>query len=143
MENKVINSQRSMNSIIKNICNIMRRSNCSGALQYVPELTWILFLRILDEIEKEEKDECEFMGVHYSESISEPYRWSDWASKEGEKRLELEKSELGATLNFVNNELIPYLKELKDSDNATDRQKIISEVLSNIENVRIDTEKNF
>ena len=29
----------------------MRRSNCAGALQYVPELTWILFLRILDEHE--------------------------------------------------------------------------------------------
>ena len=29
----------------------MRRSNCAGALQYVPELTWILFLRILDERE--------------------------------------------------------------------------------------------
>jgi len=28
------------------ICNITRRSNCAGALQYVPELTWILFLRI-------------------------------------------------------------------------------------------------
>jgi type I restriction enzyme M protein len=30
----------------------MRRSNCEGALQYVPELTWILFLRILDEQEE-------------------------------------------------------------------------------------------
>jgi type I restriction enzyme M protein len=29
----------------------MRRSNCAGALQYAPELTWILFLRILDERE--------------------------------------------------------------------------------------------
>jgi type I restriction enzyme M protein len=26
----------------------MRRSNYASALQYVPELTWILFLRILD-----------------------------------------------------------------------------------------------
>jgi len=37
----------------------MRRSNCAGALQYVPELTWILFLRILDERETREAEEIE------------------------------------------------------------------------------------
>ena len=36
----------------------MRRSNCAGALQYVPEVTWILFLRILDEREEIEADEA-------------------------------------------------------------------------------------
>jgi len=44
-------TQQSVNSAVKSICDIMRRSNCAGALQYVPELTWILFLRILDERE--------------------------------------------------------------------------------------------
>ena len=48
---KQFNGQQSLNSAIKSICDIMRRSNCAGALQYVPELTWILFLRILDEQE--------------------------------------------------------------------------------------------
>lgn len=43
--------QQSANSAVKSICDVMRRSSCAGALQYVPELTWILFLRILDERE--------------------------------------------------------------------------------------------
>jgi type I restriction enzyme M protein len=47
-------TQQSVNSTVKSICDIMRRSNCAGALQYVPELTWILFLRILDERETRE-----------------------------------------------------------------------------------------
>jgi type I restriction enzyme M protein len=34
----------------------MRRSNCARALQDVPELTWILFLRILDEREAREAE---------------------------------------------------------------------------------------
>ncbi len=34
----------------------MRRSDCAGALRYGPELTWILFLRILDEREAEEAE---------------------------------------------------------------------------------------
>lgn len=45
-------SQQSLNGAVKSICDIMRRSNCAGALQYVPELTWMLFLRILDELEE-------------------------------------------------------------------------------------------
>src|SRR5512139_1910065 len=56
---KRLNSQQSVNTAVKSICDIMRRSNCAGALQYVPELTWILFLRILDEREAREKEEAE------------------------------------------------------------------------------------
>ena len=49
-------SPQSLNAAVKSICDIMRRSNCAGALQYVPELTWILSLRILDEREAEEAE---------------------------------------------------------------------------------------
>ncbi len=48
-------TQQSVDGAIMSICDIMRRSNCAGALQYVPELTWILFLRILDERETRHK----------------------------------------------------------------------------------------
>ena len=47
---------QSLNGAVKSLCDIMRRSNCAGALQYVPELTWILFLRILDERETRETE---------------------------------------------------------------------------------------
>jgi type I restriction enzyme M protein len=53
--NKSLATQQSLKVAIKSICNIMRRSNCAGALRYVPKLTWILFLRILDEHEMREK----------------------------------------------------------------------------------------
>ena len=49
-------TQQSVNAAIKSICDVMRRSNCAGAMKYVPELTWILFLRILDERETQEAD---------------------------------------------------------------------------------------
>ena len=56
-------SQQSLNGAVKSICDIIRRSNCAGALQYVPELTWILFLRILDEREVREADPGELLAV--------------------------------------------------------------------------------
>ena len=46
-----VSSQSSLDSKIYSICDIMRRSNAASALQYIPELTWILFLRILDDSE--------------------------------------------------------------------------------------------
>ena len=66
---KTLLSQQSVNAAVKSICDIMRRSNCASALQYVPELTWILFLRILDERETQEKEEAEAVGADFSPSL--------------------------------------------------------------------------
>ena len=66
---KRLATQQSVNAAVKAICDIMRRSNCAGALQYVPELTWILFLRILDERETRERDEAEALGVEFTPSL--------------------------------------------------------------------------
>ncbi len=57
-----LSTAQSVNTAIKSICDIMRRSNCAGAMQYVPELTWILFLRILDEREEQKKMMIEAVG---------------------------------------------------------------------------------
>ena len=60
---KRLATQQSVNAAIWSACDILRRSNCAGALQYVPELTWLLFLRILDE---REEQEAEAVGVSYA-----------------------------------------------------------------------------
>src|SRR5260370_31452393 len=95
-------TQQSVDQAVKSICDIMRRGNCAGALQYVPELTWILFLRILDEKEEREQQEAEALGVSFRPSLEEPYRWRDWAAPDGAKRTELEQGALGAFFGFVN-----------------------------------------
>src|SRR5438876_5714638 len=75
-----LTTQQSVNAAVKSICDIMRRSNCAGALQYVPELTWILFLRILDEHEMREAEEAEALGVPFTPTLDAPFRWRDWAA---------------------------------------------------------------
>jgi type I restriction enzyme M protein len=42
---KKLVTQQSVDSAVWSICDVMRRGNVASALQYVPELTWILFLR--------------------------------------------------------------------------------------------------
>lgn len=121
----------------------MRRSNCAGALQYVPELTWILFLRILDEREAHEAETADAVSADYQPSLRSPYRWQDWAAPAGTKRKELEAGALGAFKAFVDGELIPHLKKLKERPNASPRQKVISEIFSGIDRTRVDTERNL
>ena len=78
--NRKITSPQSLNSYIKGICDIMRRSVRAGALQYVPELTWMLFLRILDEKEQREEEQAKAVGAEFKPSLEFPYRWRDWAA---------------------------------------------------------------
>jgi len=140
---KKFNGQQSLNATIKSICDIMRRSNCAGALQYVPELTWILFLRILDEQEAKDAERAEAVGAELMQSLESPYRWQDWAAPGGRKRKELAGGTLGAFKGFVDGELIPHLKKLKEHPNSTARQKVISEIFSGIDRTRVDTERNL
>ncbi len=140
---KAFTTQQSLNGAIKTICDILRRSNCAGALQYAPELTWILFLRILDESEAHEAEAAEAVGADFTPSLAAPYRWQDWAAPLGPKRVELQNAQLGAFFAFVNGELIPYLRNLKSQPDAAPRQKVISEIMSGVEKTRVDTERNF
>ncbi len=140
---RAFNSQQSLNGAVKSICDIMRRSNCAGALQYVPELTWILFIRILDEREAREAEAAAAVGAEYIPSLEAPYRWQDWAAPEGVKRKELAGGTLGAFKAFVDGDLIPHLKNLRERPNATPRQKVISEIFSGVDRTRVDTERNL
>jgi len=136
-------TQQSVNQAIKNICNIMRRSKCAGAMEYVPELTWMLFLRILDEQEAEEVEQAKAVGRDFTPSLESPYRWSDWAAPDGAVRQKLQNGHLGDLHAFLSQQLFPHLKGLKDMPSATPRQKVISQIMDGIQQTRIDTEHNF
>jgi type I restriction enzyme M protein len=140
---KRLATQQSVDQAVKSVCDIMRRGNCAGAMQYVPELTWILFLRILGENEAREEQEAAALSVPFRPSLTAPYRWRDWGAPDGPKRVELERAALGAFFDFVNADLLPHLKRLKSRPDATPRQKVISEIMTGVERVRIDTERNF
>lgn len=137
-------SQQSLDAAVWGACNILRRSGTAGALQYVPELTWMLFLRILDEREAGEADEFAASNRTYTPSLAYPFRWRDWAAPDGAKRIELESGgTLGTYKTFVDGELLPHLRGLRDRPNATARQQVISQIVSSVERTRVDTERNL
>jgi len=142
-KSRSINGQAAMDRVVLRICDVMRRSNCAGALQYVPELTWLMFLRILDEREEQEAEAAKIVGADFRFSMSKPYRWQDWAAPEAPERVKRMEQTSGKFFDFVNGELIPHLKKLKDQPNATPRQKVISEIMSGVDRTRVDTERNL
>jgi type I restriction enzyme M protein len=141
-----VSDQSNMNAYIKSICNIMRRDGAKGAMEYIPELTWMMFLRILDDKEKEEQLHSEAVGENFEASLEEPYRWRDWGSPQGKKRRELKEEQMDAFLVFINEDLIPHLKSFndpKEKPKATKKQKIISQIFRNLTHTSIGSEKNL
>jgi len=138
-----LTTPQAVNTAIIGICDVLRRSGAAGAMQYVPEVTWLLFLRILDEREIREAYAAESLGIGYTFSIESPYRWQDWAAPHGETRVTFGKGELGKAKRFVDGELLPYLHALGSRTAATSRQRVISEIMSGIERTRIDTDTNL
>lgn len=103
----------------------------------------MLFLRILDEKEEREQEHAKAVRAHFTPSLSFPYRWKDWAAPDGKKRKELQSGTLGGFMSFVNSELLPALRKLKNKPGASVRQKVLSEVFSSVEKTGVDTERNL
>jgi type I restriction enzyme M protein len=50
----------------------------SGDVDRVPMLTWIMFLKFLDDMERVRSDEAALVGKPFRPVIDPPYRWRDW-----------------------------------------------------------------
>lgn len=125
----------------------MRRSNCKGATKYVPELTWILLLRILDEMEEREADESTAVGRAFIPALQAPYRWRDWAAPESPLRDVAQGGTSEKVWDFVHQEETGLLATLraytKDGSEATQRQRLIGQILSDTPRSRLDSAKTF
>lgn len=76
----VTTSQR-LGSLIKSARDIMRKDKgLNGDLDRLPMLTWILFLKFLDDLEELREQEAKLAGKRYRPAIERPYRWRDWAA---------------------------------------------------------------
>lgn len=68
-----------LRSLLKACRDTMRKDKgLNGDLDRLPMLTWIMFLKFLDDMERIRKDEALLDGRRYRETIAAPYRWRDW-----------------------------------------------------------------
>ncbi|WP_420639941.1 N-6 DNA methylase [Candidatus Poriferisocius sp.] len=96
--------QARLKAVINSARQIMRKdAGLNGDLDRIPQLAWLLFLKAFDGLEMER----EITEDDFSKAIEEPYRWRDWAA---DRINGLTGNEL---LQFVNDDLFPYLRDLK------------------------------
>jgi type I restriction enzyme M protein len=124
--------------IFKNIDDILRKdAGCSSELDYVEQTSWILFLKYLDDLEKDKKTAAKLMGKTYESIISPEYRWEVWAApKDKEGKLDYHKALTGDDLkDFVDLKLIPYLKKFKiNAESADTLEYKIGEIFNELKN---------
>ncbi|MCM8832154.1 MAG: type I restriction-modification system subunit M [Candidatus Omnitrophica bacterium] len=90
-------NRQELKNKLNRCCDIMRDDGLVP-LQYIEQLSWLLFLKLFDEQEKQQK----ILNPDYKFIFEEKYRWSNWANKfTGEELKE-----------FIEKELIPYLSNL-------------------------------
>ena len=72
-----------LGSVVKSCRKIMRKDKgLNGDLDRLPMLTWIMFLKFLDDMEQIEESDAKMKKARYHSAIESPYRWRDWAAKE-------------------------------------------------------------
>jgi len=72
---------QSLGRLIKSARDIMRKDKgLNGDLDRLPMLTWIMFLKFLDDLEVQREQESTLAKKKFRPAIEPPYRWRDWAA---------------------------------------------------------------
>ncbi len=139
MNNKI--SPPSYEQAFKNIDNILRRdSGSSTELDYIEQTSWILFLKYLDDLEKDKESEAKLAGKDYKRIIDFKFSWESWAAPKGtDGKINYNIVLSGDDLkDYVDLRLFPYLKKFKNPDASPDTLgykigEIFSELKNNIQ----------
>jgi type I restriction enzyme M protein len=111
----------------------------NGDLDRLPMLTWIMFLKFLDDLEQIHREKAKVAGKPHKPIIQTPYRWRDWAAKED-----------GITgddlIRFINQQeatrpdgtkgmgLFEYLRQLRGTNGGRDQRDVIANIFRGVIN---------
>ena len=129
-----------LDSVIKSARQKMRKDReLKTDITRLPTLTWLMFLKFLDDLETLQADEAVLANNPYHDLIEAPYRWRDWG-----------RDPAGITgpdlLSFINDDLcirpdgtkgpglFRYLRDLRSDGNGTARRNVISAVFRDLRN---------
>lgn len=142
-EKKIISPKTTaqrLDSLIKSARNKMRKDReLKTDLTRLPTLTWLMFLKFVDDMERVHEDEAVLAGEPYRLLIDAPYRWRDWAADPA-----------GITgpdlLSFINGEqsvradgtqgpgLFAFLRSLRGNGAGRQRRDVVSAVFRDLRN---------
>src|ERR1022692_1464124 len=139
-----LTTTQQLGSLIKSARDIMRKDKgLNGDIDRLPMLTWVMFLKFLDELEHIHEQKAAIAGKAYKPIIQAPYRWRDWAAKED--------GSTGDDLkHFINDQeavrpdgakgkgLFEYLRQLRGTEGEKDQRVVIANIFRGVNN-RMDS----
>ncbi|MCP5139264.1 MAG: N-6 DNA methylase [Chromatiales bacterium] len=135
-----VTTRDNLSALIGSARKILRKDKgLNGDVDRLPLLTWVMFLKFLDDLEVVHAEEAELDGKPYHAIIEAPYRWRDWAAREDG----LTGDEL---LSFINQDechradgsrgagLFAYLRGLAGTGEKGSQREVIANVFRGVQN---------
>jgi len=135
-----LTTRDNLSALIGSARKILRKDKgLNGDVDRLPLLTWVMFLKFLDDLEVVHQEEAELDGKPYHPIIEAPYRWRDWAAREDG----LTGDEL---LAFINQDechradgsrgagLFAWLRGLAGSGEKGSQREVIANVFRGVQN---------
>jgi type I restriction enzyme M protein len=129
-----------LSALIKSVRQILRKDKgLNGDADRLPLLTWVMFLKFLDDLEQGREDVADLDGEIYEPLIESPYRWRDWAAKP-------DGINGDALLAFLNNDeavaptgkrgpgLFAYLRAQGERVDRNGQRRVIANVFKGVQN---------
>ena len=97
--------------------HLRAEAGIANELDYVEQISWVLFLKYLHDLESERRDRAELAGEDWEPLVEPDFRWSDWAApKTPLGEFDHNEAAVGDDLiGFVNRGLFPYLADFRAS----------------------------
>jgi type I restriction enzyme M protein len=122
----------------KNIDNTLwKDAGCSSELDYVEQTSWVLFLKYLDDLEKDKFTAAELSGKSHENILKPEFKWDQWAApRTAAGKIDHNQAMTGPDLiDFVDLKLFPYLKKFKQEALGPDTIEYkIGEIFSELKN---------
>ena len=135
-----LTTRENLSALIGTARKILRKDKgLNGDVDRLPLLTWVMFLKFLDDLEIVHEEEAELDGKRYQPIIEAPYRWRDWAAREdgisGDELLAFISQEFAVRADGNGGKgLFAYLRGLAGDGEKGSQREVIANVFKGVQN---------
>jgi len=135
-----LTTRENLSALISSARKILRKDKgLNGDVDRLPLLTWVMFLKFLDDLEIVHEEEAELDGKRYQHIIEAPYRWRDWAAREdgvtGDELLAFLSQEVAVRADgSIGQGLFAYLRSLVGEGEKGSQREVIANVFKGVQN---------
>lgn len=135
-----LTTRENLSALIGAARKILRKDKgLNGDVDRLPLLTWVMFLKFLDDLEIVHEEEAELDGKRSQPIIESPYRWRDWAAREdgitGDELLAFISQEFTVRADGSTGKgLFAYLRGLAGEGKKGSQREVIANVFKGVQN---------